>query len=113
MQATISETPIAMSELKDELGKIKKRDKEINFRMGKVEEYLNPFQPLPKAKSAQLAEKLQKLNVPRMKDIHICKIVDLMPKTVEELKVILQGYTITVSNDNIKKVADVVKDYAN
>ena len=108
----ISEKPITLTELKQEIDNIKKRDKELNFRVGKTEEYLSHFITLSKAKEDELIKKLEKLNVPRLRDIHITKIVDILPKTVDELKIILQGYTITVNNDNLKKIVDVVKDFA-
>lgn len=108
----ISEKPITLTELKQEIDKIKKRDKELNFRVGKTEEYLSHFITLNKTEQDELIKKLEKLNVPRLKDIHITKIVDILPKTVDELKIILQGYTITVNNDNIKKIVDIVKDFA-
>jgi len=107
----ISEKPITVTELKQEIDKIKKRDKEPNFRVGKTEDYVNQFVNLSKAEEEDLIQKLEKLNIPRLKDVHIIKIVDILPKTVEDLKIILQGYTITVNNDNIKKVVDVVKDF--
>ena len=107
----ISEKPITLTELKQEIDKIKKRDKELNFRVGKTEEYLSHFITLSKAKEDELIKKLEKLNVPRLKEIHITKIVDILPKTVDELKIILQGYIITVNNDNLKKIVDVVKDF--
>jgi len=108
----ISEKPITLTELKQEIDKIKKRDKELNFRVGKTEEYLSHFITLSKAKEEELIKKLEKLNVPRLREIHITKIVDILPKTLDELKIILQGYTITVNNDNLKKIVDVVKDFA-
>ena len=36
---------------------------------------------------------------------------NVAPKTIDELKVILQGYTITVNNENIKKIADTVNKF--
>jgi len=108
----ISEKPITLTELKQEIDKIKKRDKELNFRVGKTEEYLSHFITLSKAKEEELIKKLEKLNVPRLRDIHITKIVDILPKTVDELKIILQGYTLTVNNDNLKKIVDALKDFA-
>ena len=108
----ISEKPVTITELKQEIDKIKNRDKELNFRVGKTEEYLSHFMTLSKAKEDELIKKLEKLNIPRLKDIHITKIVDIVPKTVDELKIILQGYTITVNNDNIKKIVDIIKEFA-
>ena len=107
----ISEKPITLTELNQEVDKIQKRDKELNFRVGKTEEYLSHFITLSKVKEDEIIKKLEKLNIPRLKDIHITKIVDILPKTVDELKIILQGYTITVNNDNIKKIVDIVKEF--
>ncbi|MEK6942465.1 MAG: hypothetical protein AABX00_00170 [Nanoarchaeota archaeon] len=105
----VSETPINMHQLKNELEKIKKRDKELNFRANKTEEYLH--QVLADVKETDLFEKMQKLNIPRLKDQHIHKIIDLAPTTINELKVILQGYTITVSNDSMKKIVETVNEF--
>lgn len=102
----LAENPISMYELKAELEKIKKRDKELNFRSARTEEYLN--QVALSKKSADLYEKLAKLEVPRLKESHLKKIIDIMPKTVNDLKVVLQGYTVSVSNENIKKMVDII-----
>lgn len=107
----LSETPISMAEVREELSKIKKRDEELGVRAGKTEDYLNEFCKLDIKKARELYEKVEKLNIPRLRDQHIWKIIDLMPKNVEELKVILQAYTISVSNENVKKIADIVKEY--
>ena len=102
----IDETPISMYELKKELEKIKKRDKELNFRATKTEEYLQ--QIISFKKSDELYEKLSKLKVPRLKEQHIKKIIEILPTTVDDLKVVLQGYTLTVNNENSKKIVDAV-----
>jgi len=108
----LSQTPISMAELKEELEKIKKRDKELGLRAQKAEEHLNQFAKLDSKKAVELKDQIEKLKIPRLRDSHIVKIVDLLPKTVEDLKVILQGYALTVSNDNLKKIVEVVRKYA-
>ena len=107
----ISETPITMAELKEDLKKIKERDKELNFRANKTEEYLNMFSTLDADKARELMGKIKKLDIPRLKDEHITKIVDLLPVSADEVKSILQGYTVTVNNDNLKKISETVADY--
>ena len=109
---TISETPMRISEVKEELKRIKKRDGELNFRAAKTEEYLGHYASLDEEKSKELFDKINKLNIPRMKDVHICKMIDLMPKNVEDLKTILQGYTITVKAENIKKISDIINEFS-
>jgi len=107
----IEEEPITMAELKGELAKIRRRDKELNFRANKTEDYLKQFATLDNKTATELFEKIQKLNIPRIKDMHIKKIIDIMPKKVEDLKVVLEAYPITVNAENQKKIISVVSKY--
>jgi DNA-directed RNA polymerase subunit F len=108
----VSEAPISLVHLKAELEKIKKRDGELNFRSQRTEEYLTQFVTLSEKQADDLFGKIQKLDIPRLKDTHIYKIIDMMPKTVEDLKAILQAYTITVKQENLKKIVDLVTESA-
>lgn len=108
----LEEIPINMAELSKELEAIKKRDKELNFRAGKTEDYLQQI-GIDEKKSQELLGQLEKLKIPRLKDIHITKIVDLMPDDPEAVKTILSGYTLTVSQENLKKIANTVKKIKN
>lgn len=106
----ISENPISAYQLKSELEKIKKRDKELNFRAAKTEEHLISINA-PKNLDA-LFEKISKMDIPRLKEQQIRKIIDVMPLTIKDLKVVLQGYTISVTNENMKKIVDAVSEAA-
>lgn len=105
----VSETPMNMYQLKKELEKIKKRDNELNFRANRTEEYLQQVLTLKNAD--ELFDKIMKLNIPRLKEQHVHKIIDIAPTTLNELKVILQSYTITVNNDAMKKIVDTLTDF--
>jgi DNA-directed RNA polymerase subunit F len=102
----MSENPISAAQLKEELAKIKKRDKELNFRAVKTEEHLEHISPTKN--TSALFEKISKLKISRLKDQHIYKIIDIMPATVKDLKVVMQGYTISINNENMKKIVDIV-----
>lgn len=102
----LSETPVNVHQLKEILEKIKKRDKELNFRAAKTEEHLNHLETYKNTE--ELFTKIEKLNISRLRPIHIHKIIDIMPATIKDLKLILQGYTISVTNDNMKKIVDTV-----
>lgn len=105
----ISETPINIYQLKKELERIKKRDNELNFRANRTEEYLQQIAAFKN--SDELFEKIAKLNIPRLKEQHIHKIIDIAPITVNELKAVLQGYTITVNNESMKKIVDAINEF--
>ena len=106
----VSEMPIDMYQLKKELDKIKKRDNELNFRANRTEEYLHQIAELKNAD--ELFDKLIKLNIPRLKEQHIHKIIDVLPINLNELKVVLQSYTITVNNDSMKKIVDTINEFS-
>ncbi|MFH1849522.1 MAG: hypothetical protein ABH879_05020 [archaeon] len=107
----IEERPITIGELKEEMKKIKKRDGEFNFREKKTEDYVNMFKTLDKKTADKLKKDIAALDIPRLKENHVVKIIDLMPESVDDLKLILQGYPITINKDNLKKIADVVNSY--
>ena len=109
----ISESPVSMATMKSHLEEIKKKEKELNFRSNKTFDYLSQFTLIDKKKADELCQKLEKLSIPRLRENHIIKIVDIMPRTVNELKVVLQSYTITINNENMKKIVDVVDEYQN
>lgn len=105
----LEETPITMTELKEEINNIKKRDKELNFRAQRVEEYLKEFAKFEKTK--ELNRKLLELNIPRLKNVHIVKIMDILPTTVNDLKVVLTGYPLSINSQNLKKIVDTINEF--
>ncbi len=105
----IDKKSLSLTELKEELKKIQKRDGELGFRSGKTQEYVNSLKVLSKKDYDEYMTKLTDLNIPRLKDEHIVKILDFLPKSEAELEVLLQGYPITISKENYKKIVDVVK----
>lgn len=108
----LNEEPMSIPEVRDALDKIKKRDAELTFRGNKTEEYVGQFSLLDSKKAAELTEKLTKLNVPRLKEQHIKKVVDIMPATDKDVKVVLQGYAVTVKAEHVKKIAETVAGFA-
>jgi len=110
-QKIIAQTPINATELHAEMKRIKERDKELGFRAQKTVDYLESMDVLEAKKGKELMEKLLKLDVPRLRDMHFHKIIDLMPTSGKDVKIVLQGYNLTVSADACKKIADVVAEY--
>ena len=105
----LSETPISTYQLKEELKKIKQKDKELNYRAAKAEEHLDHVETYKNRDS--VFEKISKLNIARLRGQHIYKIVDIMPTTIKDLKVVMQGYTISLNNENMKKIVDAVSNF--
>ena len=100
---------MSIYQLKKDLERIKKRDNDLNFRANKTEEYLSQVATLKNAD--ELFEKIMKLNIPRLKEQHVHKIIDIAPTTVNELKAILQAYPITINNESMKKIVDTINEF--
>lgn len=107
----VEEGPISMVQMKEELESIKKNEKELNFRSNKTYDYLTQFVHMNKKKYDELYKKIENLKIPRLRDQHIIKIIDLMPGTIDEMKAVLQSYTMTVSNENLKKIVEIIEEY--
>ncbi len=108
---TISQAPITLAELKEEVGKIKQRDKEPSIRITRTEDYLNAFVEISAQQGRELHAAISKLAINRLKDEHICKIVDLLPKTANELKLIMQGSAVSLTNDAVSKIVEAVNEF--
>lgn len=106
----IQEIPLTLVDVKESLQKIEKQDKELNYRSNKVNEYISLFVHLSKEKKKELNEKLIGLNSLRLKEAHIAKIIDFLPKTIEELKVILQAYTVSMPKKEMEGIIATVKE---
>jgi len=107
----VEKRPMNVVEVKEALKKIKKRDEELNFRASRTEEYVNAVAKLKLKEARELVKKLEKLDIPRLKPEYIHKIVDTLPQNEKHLKMILQGYALSVSGENQKKIFAVLKEY--
>ncbi len=100
----IEETPINLANLKSIFIKLKKRDEELNYRLSKMQEFFEAVPVLKKKEADELFTKLKDLEIPRLKDNMIQKIINLQPKTLEELKIIFQGSPISISKESMEKI---------
>lgn len=107
----IEETPITLAELKTKVESIQIGGKEPSFRINKVKEYLAQSTRLNLKDALELKKKLQELDIPRIKEKQIVKIVDLLPRDMDELRMVFAGENTTISQENMQKILDVVKDY--
>jgi DNA-directed RNA polymerase subunit F len=105
------EEPISIYDLQKSLELIKARDTELGFRAVKTEEYLQKFAKLEQKQVDELKKKLEGLGIARLKPEHVSKLIDLLPVDSEDIKLVLSAYSVTITNENIMKIADVIKEY--
>ncbi len=106
----IKENALTLVEVNEELKKILKRDKELSFRANKTKEYLESFVKRNVKDVEQLKKKIVALDIPRLKDKHIAKIIDIMPKDIDSLKSLFSGEPITLKEEDLKKILNAVNE---
>ena len=56
-----------------------------------------------------LKKKLEGLDTTRLKARHITKIVDICPTEIESLKTLLTAESITINQEDLKKILECLK----
>jgi len=103
----IDEAPVSLVELKERIKELQ-AEGPLSFRAEKTNAYLDAF-AFGTAKEAQaLTKKITDLNIPRLKDRHIMKVIDIMPKDIDSLRLLLSNETLTIKDEDLKKILDVI-----
>ena len=108
----VEEKPISLAEVREHLEEKKKGKKELNFRENKSLAYITSFAKIKTKEAEELKKELEKLDITRLKEKYIVKIIDLLPKTLDELKIILSGEEVTLKSEDLNKIIEIVKKYA-
>jgi len=105
----LNQKPISIAEIKEKLEGIKKVKKELNFRAAKVYDYASEFSSLKKKEVDEIFKKIQALDIPRLKEKHIIRVIDMMPEDVEALKAVMSGEDTTLKAEDLVKIIEVIK----
>ncbi len=108
----LEKTPMNVVEVKHVLEKIKEKEPELNFRAQKTDEYAQDFAKISLKDAHELLEKLKGLDIPRIKEQHLHKLIDIMPTSEKHVKLILNSYNVTPTAESCKKLADTIAEYA-
>ncbi len=103
-----NEKSLTLTEVKEMLVGIKKNT-ELGFRANKSMDYVELFAKQKPSEAAEVKKKLEELNIMRLKDKVIAKIVDLQPTDAESLKMILATENITVKQEDLGKILECLK----
>lgn len=106
----IEEKSLCMVDIKETLTDIEKRDSQLNYLSNKVKEYLDLFITLSPKKKEELHTKLTELNLTRLREDHITKILDFLPRTVNDLKIVLQAYPLSMPKKDQESIVQVIQE---
>ena len=74
-----------------------------------IKGFIKKFVKIKPEKAKELHKKLQELDLMKIKEEHIAKVIDLLPENVDELNKIFSD--VGLDEDEIKKILDTVKEY--
>ncbi|MEK6936940.1 MAG: hypothetical protein AABW58_02615 [Nanoarchaeota archaeon] len=102
----IEEIPVSLPEVKESIELINKREKVLSQRATKVLDYISKVSSLKLKEANELKKKLKESGVERLKDKHIAKLIDIMPKDMDSLKAVFTGDSIILKQEDLKKILE-------
>ncbi len=93
---------LSLPEVKKLIGKLDTENEE-------VKKYINTFAKLKTQDAKKLREELEKLDMLKLKEEHIVKIIDLLPEDKEDLNKIFTDMGLDENETN--KILDITKQY--
>lgn len=107
----IEQTPLSLPKIKEIIQQVEKRDKELSFFSARVKEYVREFVTISPDKNEKIYKKLQGLGLTRLKEEHIAKIIDFLPRDVNELKVALSAYPLSLPKKDQDAIVEAVAEF--
>ena len=101
--------PVSLSEVKNILRKVEKDREELNYEQKIALEHANMFAKLPFKKIQDMVKELQKIEF--IQESHAYKIADILPKNQDDVKTIFAKERITLDENKIKNILEIVRKY--
>ena len=107
----ISQEAVSNSEALNLINK-KAKDTELTYREEKTQETLKKMNKMTETNFKKAAAELKALEIPRLEDTHIIKILDTMPANGTVLRAIVSHSGTVLVDESVTSILDVVKKYA-
>jgi DNA-directed RNA polymerase subunit F len=95
------EKPVTMAEVSASVGDSEKAES--------IKKFIKTFKVLPLEDAIKMKEELTSLELLKLKNSHIVKIVDFVPKEASELNKVL--IDVSLDAEEVAKILDVTKNY--
>ena len=99
----IDRTPLNMNEVEDIIKDLPPTD-----RLEETKEFLKKFVKAKPEQAKKIKEELEKIDMIKIKNEHIVKIIDLLPSDASELNKIF--IDVSLNEDETNKILGVVKN---
>jgi DNA-directed RNA polymerase subunit F len=102
-----SSEPISMAEAKEIIQAQNQEEEKIK----NVNVFLKKFSKLSPEKAKTLKKEIVALNIIKIKNRHIAKIIDILPEDSDDLKKIFVGEDISLDQNESSNILNVVKKH--
>ena len=89
---------------------LEKKEKTLGYEQNNALEHLRKFCKLSEKKAEEFMEELGKIG--KLRERHKISIVNMMPKDMDELRVLFANEIIALSEDEKKGILSIVKKFA-
>ncbi len=100
---------VSWSEAKKILEK-KSRENELGYEQKNALEHLRKFSSLKDKETNDMVDELKKIG--KLRERHIVSIINMLPKDMEDLRLLFANEIVTISEDDKKKILSIVKKFA-
>ncbi len=94
--------PLSMAEATEYIDKSDEKGKEVLA-------FIKKFTKIKPAESKKLRENLQKLDLIKLNENSIAKLIDFLPENSEEVNKIISDANL--NEDEIKKILEIIKEF--
>jgi DNA-directed RNA polymerase subunit F len=103
----LKEEPVPLVKAKELLKDVEEK----TFEQKIAFEHAKKFSKITLQKAGELQKELSTLEMRKLKDEQIIKIIDMMPADVDELRVILAHAQVPYRDEELQQISDIVKKY--
>jgi DNA-directed RNA polymerase subunit F len=97
-------TPLSMAEANEILGSVKENDK-----IKETKAFIKKYSKISTAKAKELRAELEGLNILKMKNSDITKVIEILPENASEVNKIFTE--VVLDADETNKIIDAVKKH--
>lgn len=106
----ISKEPVTEAQVFEHVDKAMK-NRELTYREEKIREHILKLKKIDAKQANELKKELMELNIPRLEEEHIIKIIDIMPKNGTELRAIVSHSGTVLVDDSVTKIIGALSKY--
>ena len=107
----INQKPVHSSKVYEEITS-KTQNREQTYREEKILEYLKKTNKLEQKEFKSALDELKALEIPRIEEKHLVKILEIMPQNGTELRAIISHGGVVVVDDVVTQILEIIKKYS-